>query len=119
MMWSTHSGRIDPISCSTKPFCQGEVGGLVPDAHGTQSACDHRTVNAIPVPDHVARSLVPGECLCTFLRNHAPNIAPSLTWRPTPLGHVFGDTPPIATKTGPVPTRERLGPNDCENPQDC
>jgi hypothetical protein len=29
----------------------------------TQSACDDRTVNAITVPDHVARSLVPGECL--------------------------------------------------------
>src|SRR5499427_3689627 len=26
---------------------------------------------------------------------------------------------PIATKTGPMPTQERLGPNDCENPQDC
>src|SRR5215471_3661686 len=94
--------------------------------------------------------------------------APSLAWRPTPLGHVFGDTrqrnlkpeleqfavnawcapkrilhahlpyqrtqlyldlratsprvrfpTPIATKTGPMPTHERLGPNDCENPQDC
>jgi len=25
---------------------------------------------------------------------------------------------PVATKTGPVPTHERLGPNDCENLQD-
>ena len=24
-MWSTHSRRIDPISRSTKPFCQGEA----------------------------------------------------------------------------------------------
>src|SRR5882757_5971659 len=25
---------------------------------------------------------------------------------------------PVATKTGPMPTQERLGPDDCENPQD-
>jgi hypothetical protein len=24
-MWSTHSRRIDPISLSAKPFCQGEA----------------------------------------------------------------------------------------------
>jgi hypothetical protein len=36
MKWSTHSRRIDPISRSAKPFCQGEAGaiGFVPDAHG-------------------------------------------------------------------------------------
>src|SRR3974390_2778618 len=27
-----------------------------------QSACDDRAVDAIPVPDHVARGLIPGEC---------------------------------------------------------
>jgi hypothetical protein len=27
-MWSTHSRRIDPISRSTKPFCQGEAGAF-------------------------------------------------------------------------------------------
>src|SRR6516164_1521399 len=26
---------------------------------------------------------------------------------------------PVAPKAGPVPTRERLGPDDCENLQDC
>jgi hypothetical protein len=26
---------------------------------------------------------------------------------------------PVAAKTGSVPTHERLGPNDCENLQDC
>ena len=26
MMWSTHSRRIDPISRSAKPFCQGDAG---------------------------------------------------------------------------------------------
>jgi pimeloyl-ACP methyl ester carboxylesterase len=25
MMWSTHSRRIDPISRSAKPFCQGRL----------------------------------------------------------------------------------------------
>ena len=27
-MQSTHSRRIDPISRSTKPFCQGEAGAI-------------------------------------------------------------------------------------------
>ena len=27
-MWSRHSLRIDPISRSTKPFCQGEAGAI-------------------------------------------------------------------------------------------
>src|SRR5258708_18171578 len=35
---------------------------LVPNAHGAQSACDAGTIDAIPVPDHVARSLIPGKC---------------------------------------------------------
>jgi hypothetical protein len=28
MTWSKHSRRIDPISCSAKPFCQGEDGAI-------------------------------------------------------------------------------------------
>src|ERR1700720_1586742 len=32
MMWSTHSRRIDPISRSAKPFCQGEIIVREPDA---------------------------------------------------------------------------------------
>src|SRR5438094_505118 len=48
---------------------RGWCGRLVPDAHGTQSACDDRTVDAITVPDHVARSLVPGECLRYLTRD--------------------------------------------------
>src|SRR6266481_6269892 len=47
----------------------GRCNRLVPDAHGTQSACDDRTVDAVPVPDHVARSLVPGECLRDLTRD--------------------------------------------------
>jgi hypothetical protein len=28
MMWSKHSRRIDPVSHSAKPFCQGEAGAV-------------------------------------------------------------------------------------------
>src|SRR4029077_12504043 len=35
---------------------------LVPNAHGAQSACDDGAIDAIPVPDHVARCLIPGKC---------------------------------------------------------
>ena len=42
---------------------------IVPDAHGTQSACDDGTIDPIAVPDHVARSLVPGECFRYLTRN--------------------------------------------------
>src|ERR1700757_3961002 len=48
---------------------RGRCNRFVPDAHGTQSACDDRTVDAITVPDHVARSLVPGECLRDLSRD--------------------------------------------------
>src|SRR6266704_3831418 len=48
---------------------RGWCGRLVADAHGTQSACDDRTVDAITVPDHVARSLVPGKCLRDLSRD--------------------------------------------------
>src|SRR5271169_2397912 len=42
---------------------RGRCDRLVPDAHGTQSACDDGTIDPITVPDHVARSLVPGKRL--------------------------------------------------------
>jgi hypothetical protein len=42
---------------------RGWCNGLISDAHGAKSACDDPTVDAITVPDHVARTLVPGECL--------------------------------------------------------
>src|SRR6266480_3502382 len=38
--------------------------GLVTDAHGAQSACDGSAVDSIPIPDQVARSLIPRECFC-------------------------------------------------------
>ena len=37
--------------------------GLVPDAHGTQSARDDNAVDSIPISDHIARSHLPGKSL--------------------------------------------------------
>src|SRR3979490_3244587 len=48
---------------------RGRCNRFVPDAHGTESASDDRTVDAITVPDHVARILVPGECLRDLTRD--------------------------------------------------
>src|SRR5213078_4387779 len=39
-------------------------GGLVTDAHGAQPACDGSAVDSIPIPDQVARSLIPREYFC-------------------------------------------------------
>src|SRR5215831_13229834 len=47
----------------------GRCNRLVTDAHGAQSARDDRAVDAIPVPDHATRSLVPGECLSYLTRD--------------------------------------------------
>ena len=38
-------------------------GTLVPDAHGTQSACDDGAIDPIAVPDHVTRGTVPRKSL--------------------------------------------------------
>jgi hypothetical protein len=54
---------------SDQPFGKAILPGrgwccrFVPDAHGTQSACDDGTIDPIAVPDHVARSTVPGKSL--------------------------------------------------------
>ena len=42
---------------------RGRRGGLVPDAHGAQSACDYVTIDAIPIANQIARRLIPGEGL--------------------------------------------------------
>src|SRR6202140_4781762 len=48
MIWSKHSRRIDPISRSAKPFCQGEAGAIglsrIPMARNP----DHITWSSIP-----------------------------------------------------------------------
>src|SRR5216684_4203266 len=36
---------------------------LVPNAHGSQSACDDGAIDPIAIADHVTRSTVPGESL--------------------------------------------------------
>src|ERR1700687_3570260 len=43
--------------------------GLVPDAHGTQSARDDNAVDSIPISDHIARSHVPGKRLAYLTCN--------------------------------------------------
>src|SRR3984893_2772549 len=65
MMWSTHSRRIDPISRSATPFCQGEARavGFFPDAHGAQSARDDAAIDPVAIADEVVWSLIPGKCL--------------------------------------------------------
>src|SRR5262249_19640624 len=49
MMWSKHSRRIDPISHSAKPFCQGEAGaiGLSRMPMCSHSACDDGDIDPI------------------------------------------------------------------------
>jgi peptide/nickel transport system permease protein len=42
---------------------RGWCNGLVPDAHGTQSARDDNAVDSIPISDHIARSHVSGKRL--------------------------------------------------------
>src|ERR1700758_5532535 len=56
MTWSTHSRRIDPISRSAKPFCQGEAGAV--GLSRMPMARNRRTI-----ADEVVRSLIPGKCL--------------------------------------------------------
>src|SRR5882757_7474893 len=42
---------------------RGWCSGLVPDAHGAQSARDDNAVDSIPISDHIARSHLPGKSL--------------------------------------------------------
>ena len=60
---------------SDQPFGKAILPGRgwcnrpIPDAHGAQLARDDRTIDAIPVADHVARSFIPRECFCDLARN--------------------------------------------------
>jgi hypothetical protein len=60
MMWSKHSRRIDPISRSVLPR-RSWRSGLVPDAHGAQSAFDDAAIDPFAIAEEVVRSL-PGKC---------------------------------------------------------
>jgi hypothetical protein len=42
---------------------RGWCGGLVPDAHGAQSARDDAAIDPVAIADEVARGLIPGKCL--------------------------------------------------------
>ena len=46
---------------------------FVPDAHGTQSACDDVAVDAIPITDQVLRSFIPGMPLLFDARSILPS----------------------------------------------
>src|SRR5664280_1304528 len=48
---------------------RGWRGGLIPDAHGANSARDDAAINPIPIPDEVAWRLIPGEGLGYLTRN--------------------------------------------------
>jgi hypothetical protein len=48
---------------------RGWCGGLVPNAHGAQPACDDRTIDPVSVADHVARSFIPRERFGDLARN--------------------------------------------------
>src|SRR5262249_50501370 len=128
---------------SDQPFSEailprrGRCDGLVPDTHGTQTACDDGAVDAIPIANNVVRGLLPRESLGELARDpfggrigshvdpdevspvqpdddegveqveanardneqiHGSDVrrvvaqegAPSLTWWPRSLDHVFG-----------------------------
>ena len=72
MMWSRHSRRIDPISRSAKPFCQGEAGagGLprVPMAR-YRRVTTSPPIDPAAIADEVVRSLIPRKCLRDLTRD--------------------------------------------------
>jgi hypothetical protein len=65
MTWSTHSLRIEPISLSAYPFCQGERGdvGRIANADRLESADKDLTISPVSVTDEIAGSLLPTACL--------------------------------------------------------
>src|SRR5260221_7350192 len=71
---------------------RGWCSGLVPDAHGTQSARDDNAVDSIPISDHIARSHVPGKRLgyltCNPLRRRVGcNVNPNEISAIKPYNH--------------------------------
>src|SRR5258707_11138268 len=59
-MWSTHSRRIDPISRSTKPFCQGEAGAVgLSRMRMARNRRDDAAIDPVAIADEVVRSLIP------------------------------------------------------------
>ena len=101
-MWSTHSRRIDPISRSTKPFCQGEAGAIglsrIPEL-------EQFAVDAGRAPKRILHAYPPDQSAQLRVDPRSPS-----RWARLPT--------PVAAKAGPVPTHQRRGPDDCENLQD-
>src|ERR1700720_2367338 len=64
-----------PPDRSDQPFGKailprrGRCGRLVPDAHGAQSARDDAAIDPVAIADEVARSFIPGKCLCYLTSN--------------------------------------------------
>ena len=48
---------------------RGWCNGLIPDAHGAQSAFDDAAVDPVAIADQVARRFIPRECFCDLARN--------------------------------------------------
>src|SRR3984957_6140319 len=65
MMWSKHSRRIDPISRSAKPFCQGEAGavGLSRMPMARNRRVTTLRIDPVAIADEVVRSFIPRKCL--------------------------------------------------------
>src|SRR5882757_7248376 len=90
MTWSRHSRRIEPISLSAYPFCQGERGdvGRSADAYRSESADKDLTIGAVPVTNEIAGSLFPPACFrglicdpfCSWMRCDAKpqNMSPAV-----------------------------------------
>src|SRR5262245_60847396 len=58
-----HSASLgDSITSSTRIRFSVHTG-LVPDAHGAQSAPDDAAIDPVAIADEVVRSLIPGKCL--------------------------------------------------------
>jgi hypothetical protein len=64
-VWSMHSRRIEPISRSTWPFCQGDRAGgrTIADSHRTNAARICWAECRVAVADQVAWRFIPGESL--------------------------------------------------------
>src|SRR5262249_26554982 len=60
---------------SDQPFSEAILprrsrsNGLIPDAHGTQTACDDGAVDAIPIANNELRGLVPRESFAELARD--------------------------------------------------
>jgi hypothetical protein len=72
MMWSTHSRRIDPISRSAKPFCQGEAGAV---GLSRMPMARNRRVTTLPTPE-LAELLMRGSVRSVV--EHIPMLDPSI-----------------------------------------